>query len=144
MIRVMLVDDQNLVRKGVRSLLELSDEIEVVAEAPDGGEAIEMIPDVGPDVVLCWFDVARGEVLQVATQLRAQGVRVEVYPESTKLKKQLAYAASAGVGAGFAMLLGPDELAEGRPTLRDLTTGGQRADTVEALAALIHKGGIAS
>jgi DNA-binding NarL/FixJ family response regulator len=52
MINVMLVDDQNLVRKGVRSLLELSDEIEVVAEAADGSEAIDMIPDVNPDVVL--------------------------------------------------------------------------------------------
>ena len=52
MIKVMLVDDQNLVRKGVRSLLELSDEIEVVAEAADGAEAIRMVPEVGPDVVL--------------------------------------------------------------------------------------------
>jgi len=52
MIRVMLVDDQNLVRKGVRSLLELSEEIEVVAEAADGAEAIRMIPEVNPDVVL--------------------------------------------------------------------------------------------
>jgi DNA-binding NarL/FixJ family response regulator len=52
MIKVMLVDDQNLVRKDVRSLLELSDEIEVVAEATDGAEAIEMIPSIAPDVVL--------------------------------------------------------------------------------------------
>jgi DNA-binding NarL/FixJ family response regulator len=52
MINVMLVDDQNLVRKGVRSLLELADEIEVVAEAADGAEAIRMIPEVNPDVVL--------------------------------------------------------------------------------------------
>jgi DNA-binding NarL/FixJ family response regulator len=52
MINVMLVDDQNLVRKGVRSLLELSEEIEVIAEAADGAEAIRMIPDVNPDVVL--------------------------------------------------------------------------------------------
>lgn len=52
MIKVMLVDDQNLVRKGVRSLLELSEEIEVIAEAPDGVEAIRTIPDIGPDVVL--------------------------------------------------------------------------------------------
>ena len=52
MINVMLVDDQNLVRKGVRSLLELSDEIEVVAEAADGAEAIRMMPEVNPDVVL--------------------------------------------------------------------------------------------
>jgi len=52
MINVMLVDDQNLVRKGVRSLLELSEEIEVVAEAADGAEAIRTIPEVKPDVVL--------------------------------------------------------------------------------------------
>jgi DNA-binding NarL/FixJ family response regulator len=52
MIKVMLVDDQNLVRKGVRSLLELSAEIEVVAEASDGQEAIRTIPEVAPDVVL--------------------------------------------------------------------------------------------
>ena len=52
MIKVMLVDDQNLVRKGVRSLLELSEEIEVVAEAADGAEAIRTIPEVNPEVVL--------------------------------------------------------------------------------------------
>ena len=52
MIKVMLVDDQNLVRKGVRSLLELSDEIEVIAEAVDGAEAIRTIPENQPDVVL--------------------------------------------------------------------------------------------
>jgi DNA-binding NarL/FixJ family response regulator len=52
MIKVMLVDDQNLVRKGVRSLLELSQEIEVIAEAADGAEAIRMIPEARPDVVL--------------------------------------------------------------------------------------------
>ncbi|MGI9321495.1 MAG: response regulator [Thiogranum sp.] len=52
MINVMLVDDQNLVRKGVRSLLELSEEIEVIAEAADGAEAIKTIPEVNPDVVL--------------------------------------------------------------------------------------------
>ncbi len=52
MIRVMLVDDQNLVRKGVRSLLELSEEIEVVAEAADGREAVRTIPEIKPDVVL--------------------------------------------------------------------------------------------
>ena len=52
MIKVMLVDDQNLVRKGGRSLLELAEDIEVIAEAPDGAEAIQMIPQVNPDVVL--------------------------------------------------------------------------------------------
>jgi DNA-binding NarL/FixJ family response regulator len=48
----MLVDDQNLVRKGVRSLLELSSDIEVVAEAADGAEAIRLLPEIKPDVML--------------------------------------------------------------------------------------------
>jgi len=52
MIKVMLVDDQNLVRKGVQSLLELSDKIEVIGEAVDGRDAIEKIPQILPDVVL--------------------------------------------------------------------------------------------
>ncbi|MFB9069377.1 response regulator [Pseudofulvimonas gallinarii] len=52
MISVLLVDDQTLVRQGIRSLLELSDAVQVVAEAADGEQAIELIPSVGPDVVL--------------------------------------------------------------------------------------------
>jgi DNA-binding NarL/FixJ family response regulator len=52
MISVCLVDDQTLVRQGIRSLLELSDSIQVVAEAADGRQAVEMIPRLNPDVVL--------------------------------------------------------------------------------------------
>jgi len=52
MIRVVLVDDQTLVRQGVRSLLELSDQIEVMAEASDGEEGLKAIAQHQPDVVL--------------------------------------------------------------------------------------------
>ena len=52
MISVCLVDDQTLVRQGIRSLLELSDSIRVVAEAADGAAAVKLIPEVSPDVVL--------------------------------------------------------------------------------------------
>ena len=48
MIRVCLVDDQTLVRQGIRSLLALDDGIEVVAEAADGRQAVEVIPQVKP------------------------------------------------------------------------------------------------
>ena len=48
MIRVFLVDDQTLVRQGIRSLLALADGIEVVAEAADGRQALEAIPRSGP------------------------------------------------------------------------------------------------
>ncbi|MEO5623370.1 MAG: response regulator transcription factor [Dokdonella sp.] len=52
MIEVCLVDDQTLVRQGIRSLLELSDSIRVIAEAGDGIQAVEIIPRTKPDVVL--------------------------------------------------------------------------------------------
>jgi len=52
MISVLLVDDQTLVRQGIRSLLELSDDIRVIAEAGDGSQAVQMIPEAKPDVVL--------------------------------------------------------------------------------------------
>ena len=52
MIRVFLVDDQTLVRKGIKSLLSLLPEVDVVGEAVDGAEAIRLIPSAAPDVVL--------------------------------------------------------------------------------------------
>ncbi|MEH6420267.1 response regulator transcription factor [Pseudomonas sp. CGJS7] len=51
-IRVLLVDDQTLVRQGVRSLLALAEGIEVVGEASDGKQAVDIIPTLRPDVVL--------------------------------------------------------------------------------------------
>lgn len=52
MIKVFLVDDQNLVRQGVQALLDIATEIEVVGEASNGQEALEKIPELKPDVVL--------------------------------------------------------------------------------------------
>jgi len=52
MIRVVIVDDQTLVRQGVRGLLELMPDIEVVGEASDGDEALEKVPELKPDVLL--------------------------------------------------------------------------------------------
>jgi DNA-binding NarL/FixJ family response regulator len=73
MINVMLVDDQNLVRKGVRSLLELSEEIEVIAEAADGAEAIKTIPEVKPDVVLLDMRMPGKSGLDVLRELSEAG-----------------------------------------------------------------------
>jgi len=69
----MLVDDQNLVRKGVRSLLELADDMEVIAEAPDGAEAIRTIPEIVPDVVLLDMRMPGKSGLDVLEQLSADG-----------------------------------------------------------------------
>jgi DNA-binding NarL/FixJ family response regulator len=52
MIRVLLVDDQPLIRSGFRALLDLEDDIEVVAEAADGEEGLELAREHLPDIAL--------------------------------------------------------------------------------------------
>ena len=73
MIRVFLVDDQTLVRQGVRSLLSLATGIEVVAEASDGQQAIEIIPEVRPDVVLMDMRMPVKSGLEAVQELSAAG-----------------------------------------------------------------------
>jgi DNA-binding NarL/FixJ family response regulator len=68
-IRVFLVDDQTLVRKGVRSLLSLLPDIEVVGEAADGTEALGLIPLASPDVVLLDIRMPGLDGLSVLRQL---------------------------------------------------------------------------
>ena len=72
-IRVLLVDDQTLVRQGVRSLLALADGIEVVAEAGDGKQAVEMIPGLKPDVVLMDMRMPVMSGLEALQALSAKG-----------------------------------------------------------------------
>lgn len=52
MIRLLLVDDQSLIRQGLRALLELEPDLEVVAEAENGQTAIALVETLQPDVVL--------------------------------------------------------------------------------------------
>ena len=74
MIRVCLVEDQTLVREGLRSLLDLIDDIEVVAEARDGEEAVRVIPEVRPDVVLLDIRMPRKNGLEVLADLKDKGL----------------------------------------------------------------------
>jgi DNA-binding NarL/FixJ family response regulator len=72
-IRVVLVDDQTLVRRGIRSLLELAGDIEIVAEAADGEEGVATILRERPDVVLLDVRMPRKDGLEVLREL--QGAR---------------------------------------------------------------------
>jgi DNA-binding NarL/FixJ family response regulator len=67
--KVFLVDDQTLVRKGIRSLLSLVPDIEIVGEAVDGAEALSLIPQATPDVVLLDIRMPEMDGLEVLRRL---------------------------------------------------------------------------
>jgi DNA-binding NarL/FixJ family response regulator len=72
-IRVVLADDQTLVRQGVRSLLELANDIQIAAEAVDGDDAVAAIRRERPDVVLLDVRMPRKGGVDVLRELRASG-----------------------------------------------------------------------
>lgn len=73
MIRVVLVEDQTLVRRGIRSLLDLAGDVVIVAEAADGEEGIAAILRERPDVVLLDLRMPRKNGLDVLRDLHRAG-----------------------------------------------------------------------
>lgn len=72
MIRVMLVDDQEMVRAGFRMLLDVESDITIVAEAADGAEAVELVPAARPDVILMDVQMPRLNGLEATEQILAR------------------------------------------------------------------------
>ena len=88
------------------------------------------------DVLLALFDQSTiPEALKLAAELRASGIRVEMYPEADKLGKQMKYAATRKIR--FAAILGGDEIGRGEVTLKNLETGVQQSVPRAAVADLV-------
>ncbi len=69
MIKVVVVDDQTLVRQGICTLLELSDKVEVVGQADNGLQAIDVIQDKAPDIILSDIRMPEMDGIQLVAKL---------------------------------------------------------------------------
>ena len=76
-------------------------------------------------------------VLPILSKVRAAGIRAEVYPDSTKMKKQMSYANSKAIP--FVAIVGETEMNEGKVMLKNMTTGEQALITPDELVEAILK-----
>ena len=78
MIRVLIADDHAVVRQGLRTFLELHDDIEVVGEAQDGVEAVAAVAEHQPDVALVDLDVPRLGGIDAIRRIREESPATRV------------------------------------------------------------------
>ena len=122
MIRVFLVEDQTLVREGIRSLLALDPDIAVTGEAADGAAAVDAIPSSGADVVLLDMRLPRMSGLEVLRALAAAGALPPTIILTTFDDDELLLEGLRAGAKGY--LLKDVSLAELVRAIRDVAAGG--------------------
>ena len=113
MIRVLLADDQALVRAGFRALLESADDISVVAEAQNGGAAVALVRELTPDVVLMDLNMPEVDGLTATGRITADPslATVKVVVLTTFDDDEHVFAALRAGASGFLVKdIEPEEL----------------------------------
>ena len=133
-IRVLIVDDHVVVRSGLAQFLETTDDIELVATAANGIEALARVEEFGPDVVLMDLSMPEMNGIEATRQI------VEHHPSSRVLvltsfsdQTRILDALEAGADGYLLKHADPDDIAE---AIRTVNTGGSPLDPKAARTLL--------
>jgi two-component system, NarL family, response regulator DegU len=110
-IRVMLVEDHQIFRSGLRRTLELDQQLKVVAEAVDGEEAVTLAEQFQPDIILMDINLPKQNGLQATRQIKAKHPEIGVVVLTAYHDdEQLLHALQAGASAYYPKDVLPDTL----------------------------------
>jgi len=101
MTRVLLADDQALVRRGFRLILELEDDMEVVGEAANGREAVQLTRELEPEVVVMDIRMPELDGLEATRRIRAAGAPSRILVLTTFDLNEYVYEAMRAGASGF-------------------------------------------
>jgi DNA-binding NarL/FixJ family response regulator len=108
-IRVLLADDQRLVRSGFRMILRADPDVEVVGEAGDGEEAVALAASLGPDVVLMDVRMPRLDGIEATRRITATPAPPRVLVLTTFDLDEYVYAALRAGASGFLLKDAPED-----------------------------------
>jgi DNA-binding NarL/FixJ family response regulator len=133
-IRVLLVDDHKLVRAGLQSLLDSTDDLEVVGTASDGAEAVTVAAELRPDVVLMDLSMPGMDGIEATRRITALGLGAQVlvltsFSDGDRVRRTL----DAGAVGYLLKDADPDELLRG---VRAVARGESPLDARAARAML--------
>jgi two-component system response regulator DesR len=131
-IRIVLAEDQAMVRGALAALLRLEESLEIVGEAGDGRSALELVKKLSPDLLLTDIEMPMMSGLEVAQTIRDNGLKTRVIIVTTFGRAgYLRRALEAGV-AGYLLKDAPsDQLAN---AIRRVVAGGRAIDPELAMA----------
>ncbi len=112
-IKVLVVDDHQVVRQGLRTFLDLQEDISVIGEAVDGKQALELVRELKPDVVLMDLVMPHMDGIAATQQVRALGLSTKVIALTSFSEDDKVFPAiQAGAASYLLKDVSPDDLAE--------------------------------
>lgn len=140
MIRVLLADDHSIVRAGLRRLVEESDDMEVIAEAADGREAIRKIRELRPDVAVIDLSMPEIDGLEVINRMHPEFPDLPIIVLTMHAENQyVVRAIESGARGYITKQSAPEQLVH---AIRKVHSGSRYLtdDATESLALRVAKG----
>lgn len=108
--RVLLSDDHSIIRRGLRTILEATEQYEVCGEAGNGRETLELATELAPDILIMDISMPPPNGLEVAAQLRRSLPDIKILLITMHDSEEMLRAAAAAGASGYLLKSDAEEL----------------------------------